>query len=118
MTVKTASKIGFQHVGSFLRPNVLKQARKDFADKTITQADLTAVENEAIKDLVNKEVEVGLDYATDGEFRRSYWHLDFFWGFALNIFITEKAIILLMKKLVMIPPFFLARLNLTLIIPS
>lgn len=81
MTVKTASKIGFQHVGSFLRPNVLKQARKDFADKTITQADLTAVENEAIKDLVNKEVEVGLDYATDGEFRRSYWHLDFFWGF-------------------------------------
>lgn len=81
MTVKTASKIGFQHVGSFLRPDVLKQARKDFADKTITQADLTAVENEAIKDLVNKEVEVGLDYATDGEFRRSYWHLDFFWGF-------------------------------------
>ncbi|MQS76644.1 5-methyltetrahydropteroyltriglutamate--homocysteine S-methyltransferase [Companilactobacillus halodurans] len=80
MTVKTANKIGFQHVGSFLRPDVLKQARKDYAAKNITQEELTEVEDEAIKDLVNKEVDVGLDYATDGEFRRSYWHLDFFWG--------------------------------------
>ncbi|GEO46395.1 5-methyltetrahydropteroyltriglutamate--homocysteine S-methyltransferase [Companilactobacillus kimchii] len=81
MTVKTTSKIGFQHVGSFLRPDVLKQARQDYFDNQITQKELTTVENEAIKDLVNKEVAAGLDYATDGEFRRSYWHLDFFWGF-------------------------------------
>ena len=81
MTVKTANKIGFQHVGSFLRPEELKQARKDFNNKKISQAELTAVEDKAIKDLVDKEVKVGLDYATDGEFRRSYWHLDFFWGF-------------------------------------
>lgn len=81
MTVKTANKIGFQHVGSFLRPDVLKQARKDYFSNQITQSELTTIENEAIKDLVNKEVAVGLDYATDGEFRRSYWHLDFFWGF-------------------------------------
>jgi len=81
MTVQTANKIGFQHVGSFLRPDVLKQARKDFANKSITKEELTTVEDEAIKDLVTKEVAAGLDYATDGEFRRSYWHLDFFWGF-------------------------------------
>lgn len=81
MTVQTANKIGFQHVGSFLRPDVLKQARQDFANKSITKEALTDVEDEAIKDLVTKEVAAGLDYATDGEFRRSYWHLDFFWGF-------------------------------------
>lgn len=80
MTVQTANKIGFQHVGSFLRPDELKQARKDFADKKISQSDLTAIEDKAIKELVNKEANAGLDYATDGEFRRSYWHLDFFWG--------------------------------------
>ncbi|MFD1417662.1 5-methyltetrahydropteroyltriglutamate--homocysteine S-methyltransferase [Companilactobacillus keshanensis] len=80
MTI-TKQKIGFQHVGSFLRPDVLKQARKDFADKKIDLASLTTVEDEAISDLVNKEIEAGLDYVTDGEFRRSYWHLDFFWGF-------------------------------------
>lgn len=80
MTI-TKQKIGFQHVGSFLRPAVLKQARKDFADKKINKEDLTIVEDEAIRDLVNKEVNAGLDYVTDGEFRRSYWHLDFFWGF-------------------------------------
>jgi len=81
MTTNTTTKIGFQHVGSFLRPDVLKQARKDFATDNISQSELTEIEDESIKDLVNKEVQVGLDYATDGEFRRSYWHLDFFWGF-------------------------------------
>ncbi|KRK65299.1 methionine synthase [Companilactobacillus tucceti DSM 20183] len=80
MTI-TKQKIGFQHVGSFLRPAVLKQARKDFTDKKINKEDLTIVEDEAIRDLVNKEINAGLDYVTDGEFRRSYWHLDFFWGF-------------------------------------
>jgi Methionine synthase II (cobalamin-independent) len=80
MTI-TQTKIGFQHVGSFLRPEVLKQARADFADKKIDQAQLTTVENEAIRNLVKQQKEAGLDYVTDGEFRRSYWHLDFFWGF-------------------------------------
>jgi len=78
---KTQTKIGFQHVGSFLRPDVLKQARKDFAAGNIDHDALTTIENESIKDLVNKEINAGLDYVTDGEFRRSYWHLDFFWGF-------------------------------------
>ncbi|APX71389.1 5-methyltetrahydropteroyltriglutamate--homocysteine S-methyltransferase [Companilactobacillus allii] len=78
---KTQTKIGFQHVGSFLRPDVLKQARKDFEDKKIDQTTLSEVEDEAIRDLVTKQKNAGLDYVTDGEFRRSYWHLDFFWGF-------------------------------------
>ncbi|WP_025023638.1 5-methyltetrahydropteroyltriglutamate--homocysteine S-methyltransferase [Companilactobacillus nodensis] len=81
MMTKTQTKIGFQHVGGFLRPDVLKQARKDFAAGNIDHDTLTTIENESIKDLVNKEIDAGLDYVTDGEFRRSYWHLDFFWGF-------------------------------------
>ena len=67
-------------VGSFLRPDVLKQARADFAAGVIDEAALRAVENEAIRDLVAKQKAAGLHVITDGEFRRSYWHLDFMWG--------------------------------------
>lgn len=81
MTTQTLQKIGFQHVGSFLRPEALKQARQSFAAGNITAEELAGVENAAITELVNKEVEAGLDVVTDGEFRRSYWHLDNFWGF-------------------------------------
>lgn len=69
------------HVGSFLRPQALVQAREAFAAGDISQAELTAVEDAAIRDLVAKEVAAGLKSITDGEFRRAYWHLDFFWGF-------------------------------------
>jgi 5-methyltetrahydropteroyltriglutamate--homocysteine methyltransferase len=64
-------------VGSFLRPEKLKQARADFAAGTIDQAALTATEDEAITDLVAKEKQVGLKAVTDGELRRTMWHLDF-----------------------------------------
>ena len=67
-------------VGSFLRPDVLKQARADFAAGTIEAAQLTTVEDVAIRDLVAKQKAAGLKVVTDGEFRRSYWHLDFMWG--------------------------------------
>lgn len=67
-------------VGSFLRPDVLKQARADFAAGVIDEATLRAVEDEAIRDLVTKQKAAGLHVITDGEFRRSYWHLDFMWG--------------------------------------
>jgi 5-methyltetrahydropteroyltriglutamate--homocysteine methyltransferase len=73
--------VHYDIVGSFLRPEELKQARKDFANHKITQAKLTEVENQLITDLVEKEVQNGLKIVTDGEFRRSYWHLDTFWGF-------------------------------------
>lgn len=68
------------HVGSYLRPEPIVVAREKFAKGELTQEDLTAVENEEIKKIVDKQVEVGLQGVTDGEFRRAYWHLDFFWG--------------------------------------
>ena len=68
-------------VGSFLRPASVKQARADFAAGKIDAAALKAVEDDAIRDLVKKQNAAGLTTITDGEFRRSYWHLDFMWGF-------------------------------------
>ena len=67
-------------VGSFLRPKALKQARADFAAGTITREQLTAAEDAAIADLVEKEKQAGLKAVTDGEFRRAMWHLDFLEG--------------------------------------
>lgn len=67
-------------VGSFLRPDVLKQARADFNAGIINAAQLKTVEDVAIRDLVAKQKAAGLKVVTDGEFRRSYWHLDFMWG--------------------------------------
>ena len=67
-------------VGSFLRPDVLKQARADFNAGAINAAQLKTVEDVAIRDLVAKQKTAGLKVVTDGEFRRSYWHLDFMWG--------------------------------------
>ena len=67
-------------VGSFLRPDVLKQARADFNAGVIDAAQLKCVEDVSIRDLVAKQKAAGLKVVTDGEFRRSYWHLDFMWG--------------------------------------
>lgn len=67
-------------VGSYLRPEYLHQARRDFASGTIDQTQLTAVEDRAITELVEKQQQAGLKVITDGEFRRSWWHLDFMWG--------------------------------------
>lgn len=68
-------------VGSFLRPAALKDARLQYKNGEITASQLTEVENAEIVKLVQKQKEVGLQAVTDGEFRRSWWHLDFFWGF-------------------------------------
>ena len=70
----------YDYVGSFLRPDTLKQARADHEAGVIDAAQLRVVENEAIRDLVAKQKKAGLHVITDGEFRRSYWHLDFMWG--------------------------------------
>ena len=64
-------------VGSFLRPAAVKKARAQFTAGTLSREALTAVENDAIRDLVAKEKAVGLVAVTDGEFRRHMWHLDF-----------------------------------------
>lgn len=66
------------HVGSLLRPDSVKEARKKFyEDKSIDQAELAAVEDEAIRDVIRMQEEVGLLAVTDGEIRRSFWHYDF-----------------------------------------
>ena len=64
-------------VGSFLRPEALKEKREAFAAGKVTAEELKEAEDAAIRDLVAKEKEVGLKAVTDGEFRRRYWHLDF-----------------------------------------
>jgi 5-methyltetrahydropteroyltriglutamate--homocysteine methyltransferase len=68
------------HVGSLLRPTALKDARAKFAKGEIDAAALKAVEDEAIKQVIKKQEATGLQLATDGEFRRSWWHFDFFKG--------------------------------------
>ena len=67
-------------VGSFLRPQEIKNARAAYAAGNITANELKAVEDKCIEALVKKQIEHGLHVITDGEFRRSYWHLDFMWG--------------------------------------
>ncbi len=68
------------HVGSLLRPATLKQAREKRAKGEIEPAALKAVEDREIERVIEKQEEVGLQSVTDGEFRRSWWHLDFLWG--------------------------------------
>jgi 5-methyltetrahydropteroyltriglutamate--homocysteine methyltransferase len=65
------------HVGSLLRPPELLKARQDFADGRISADELRGVEDEAIRDVVRMQEDVGLQSATDGEFRRASWHMDF-----------------------------------------
>jgi 5-methyltetrahydropteroyltriglutamate--homocysteine methyltransferase len=68
------------HVGSLLRPKGLLKARDDFAAGTIDAAELRGIEDEAIRDVVRKQEETGLQSATDGEFRRASWHMDFIYS--------------------------------------
>jgi 5-methyltetrahydropteroyltriglutamate--homocysteine methyltransferase len=65
------------HVGSLLRPPQLLQAREDFAAGRIDGDQLRGIEDDAIRAIVRKQEELGLQSATDGEFRRASWHMDF-----------------------------------------
>jgi 5-methyltetrahydropteroyltriglutamate--homocysteine methyltransferase len=65
------------HVGSLLRPRRLLQAREDYAAGRVTDQELRAVEDDAIRAVVAMQRDVGLQSATDGEFRRASWHMDF-----------------------------------------
>ncbi|PZD97128.1 5-methyltetrahydropteroyltriglutamate--homocysteine methyltransferase [Paenibacillus sambharensis] len=78
---RSVSPFRYDIVGSFLRPRALKDARRQFQDGDITADQLREVEDAEIIKLVSKQKEIGLQAVTDGEFRRSWWHLDFFWGF-------------------------------------
>ncbi|RLL44853.1 5-methyltetrahydropteroyltriglutamate--homocysteine S-methyltransferase [Oceanobacillus piezotolerans] len=76
---KTIVKAPFRadHVGSLLRPTNLLLARKDFKEGKASAEQLREVETKEIKHIVDKQIEVGLQAVTDGEFRRDWWHLDF-----------------------------------------
>jgi 5-methyltetrahydropteroyltriglutamate--homocysteine methyltransferase len=68
------------HVGSLLRPADLLRAREDHAAGRIDDEALRAIEDEAIRDVVRMQQDVGLHTATDGEFRRASWHMDFIYS--------------------------------------
>jgi 5-methyltetrahydropteroyltriglutamate--homocysteine methyltransferase len=68
------------HVGSLLRSAPVKQAREQRQRGEIDADALKAVEDREIEKIIRKQEEVGLQSITDGEFRRSWWHLDFLWG--------------------------------------
>ena len=81
MSKHLSTPFRFDYVGSFLRPARLKEARQKFAEQAISGAELKAVENDCIRELVAKQKAAGYHVITDGEFRRATWHLDFMWGF-------------------------------------
>ncbi len=80
MSQRTKPPFRADHVGSLLRPAALKQAREQRAKGEIGDAELKAVEDREIKGVIGKQEAAGLQSITDGEFRRSWWHLDFLWG--------------------------------------
>ena len=77
---RTVAPFRYDIVGSFLRSDALKEARKRFAQGRITQRELRQVEDAKIAQLVAKQKALGLRAVTDGEYRRNWWHLDFLWG--------------------------------------
>jgi len=82
------------HVGSLLRTAPLKEARAKHAKREIDDAALKAVEDREIEKIIRKQEEIGFKLATDGEFRRSWWHFDFYKGLdGVEMFDTGKGIV-------------------------
>ena len=71
----------YDFVGSFLRPQALKDAKMEYQNGKITKEELDKITNREITKVVIKQKELGFHAITDGEFRRTFWHLDFMWGF-------------------------------------
>jgi 5-methyltetrahydropteroyltriglutamate--homocysteine methyltransferase len=68
------------HVGSLLRPAVLKEARQQHAAGTLSAEALRAVEDQCIQEAIAMQEAIGLQAVTDGEYRRAFWHYDFLAG--------------------------------------
>ncbi|MGH6684827.1 MAG: 5-methyltetrahydropteroyltriglutamate--homocysteine S-methyltransferase, partial [Pseudolabrys sp.] len=88
MTQRTKPPFRADEVGSLLRTAPVKQARAQHEKKQITDAQLKEVEDREIEKIIKKQEEVGLKVTTDGEFRRSWWHFDFY-GMMDNVEIYE-----------------------------
>jgi 5-methyltetrahydropteroyltriglutamate--homocysteine methyltransferase len=69
------------HVGSLLRPRELHEARAKAKKGEITAAELKAVQDRCIRDVITLQESIGIPAVTDGEFRRDWWHIDFLHGF-------------------------------------
>jgi 5-methyltetrahydropteroyltriglutamate--homocysteine methyltransferase len=80
MSKRTTPPFRADHVGSLLRPPALLKAREEHAAGRLSDEELAAAEDEAIRDVVRMQREVGLATATDGEFRRASWHMDFIYS--------------------------------------
>src|SRR3954447_17685893 len=80
MAVRDTPPYRADHVGSLLRPPALLKAREDFANDAIDAAELKGGEDDAIRDAVKLQEGVGLRSATDGDFRRATWHMDFIYA--------------------------------------
>ncbi|HEV7203527.1 MAG TPA: 5-methyltetrahydropteroyltriglutamate--homocysteine S-methyltransferase [Jatrophihabitans sp.] len=80
MTPRTAPPFRADHVGSLLRPQTLLDARAAHKDGALDDAGLRAAEDDAIRDVVRMQEDIGLQTATDGEFRRTSWHMDFIYS--------------------------------------
>src|SRR3954470_4994110 len=80
MSLRTTPPFRADHVGSLLRPPELLQARDGFKEGRIDATELRGIEDEAIREAVRRQEEVGLQSATDGEFRRASWHMDFIYA--------------------------------------
>ena len=77
---KLQTPFRYDYVGSFLRPQALKDAKEKYNEGAISKEELDKVINDEITKLVAKQKELGYHVITDGEFRRTFWHLDFMWG--------------------------------------
>ncbi len=80
MSLRSTPPFRADHVGSLLRPQALLDARQQHADGAIDDDALRAAEDDAIRDVVRMQEDLGLQTATDGEFRRTSWHMDFIYS--------------------------------------
>jgi len=93
MTQRLSPPFRADHVGSLLRPPAIKTAREQRARDEITAAALRAIEDREIEKAIEKQQQIGLKLATDGEFRRAWWHFDFFRGLeGVTFYTTDHGI--------------------------
>jgi 5-methyltetrahydropteroyltriglutamate--homocysteine methyltransferase len=88
MTQRVSPPFRADHVGSLLRPPAIRAAREQRARNDITADALRAIEDREIEQAIKKQEQIGLRLATDGEFRRAWWHFDFFRALAGVTFYT------------------------------
>ena len=98
MTDASGPPFRADHVGSLLRPKNLLEARARHAAGEIDDAELRGIEDEAIADVVRMQADVGLRTATDGEFRRASWHMDFIYAIDGITKVTDQNIVVHFKN--------------------